>query len=89
MNTPSFPVTLENPSLFDIRGFIAGKWKVASSNKTFSVFEPSIGQILAHYADFSEQDIILATENADAEFKQFFSTTTAKQREAFLCKWNA
>jgi succinate-semialdehyde dehydrogenase/glutarate-semialdehyde dehydrogenase len=88
MDTSSLPVALETPSLFDNRGFIAGKWRHASSDKTFPVLEPSTGQILAHCADFSTQDFVEAIETADAEFKQFSSTTTAKQRGTILRKWN-
>ncbi|KAJ5396558.1 Aldehyde dehydrogenase N-terminal [Penicillium cosmopolitanum] len=88
MDTSSLPVALETPSLFDNRGFIAGKWRHASSNKTFPVLEPSTGRTLAQCADFSTQDFVEAIETADAEFKQFFSTTTAKQRGTFLRKWN-
>ncbi|KAJ5823886.1 hypothetical protein N7447_006226 [Penicillium robsamsonii] len=82
-----FPVQIAIFGLFDSRGFIAGKWKYAASNKTFPVIEPS-GQILAHCADFSQQAFVEAIEEADRGLRKYFLHTTAKQRSSLLRKWN-
>ncbi|KAJ5360464.1 Aldehyde dehydrogenase N-terminal [Penicillium concentricum] len=82
------PVQIANPTLFDSRGFIAGKWRCAASNKTFAVIEPSSGQILAHCADFSQQEFVEAIEEADRGFREYFLHTNAKQRSSLLRKWN-
>ncbi|KAJ5165195.1 Aldehyde dehydrogenase N-terminal [Penicillium coprophilum] len=82
------PVQLKNPALFDSRGFVAGNWKSASSNKMFPVIEPSSGQVLGHCADFSQQDFVEAIEDADRGFRKYFFSTTAKQRSVLLRKWN-
>ncbi|OJJ79118.1 NAD-dependent succinate-semialdehyde dehydrogenase [Aspergillus glaucus CBS 516.65] len=81
------PVKLANPSLFDGRGYFAGKWRHDASNKTFSVTEPSSGQVLAFCADFSQRDFVEAIENADHGFREYFSGTTAKQRGSLLRQW--
>ncbi|KAJ5958498.1 Aldehyde dehydrogenase N-terminal [Penicillium vulpinum] len=90
MNNPDcqLPVHLANPALFDNRGFVAGKWRHAGLNKTFPVTEPSSGQILAHCADFSQEQFVEAIEAADRGFRQYFLHTTAKQRSSLLRKWN-
>ncbi|KAF9889732.1 hypothetical protein FE257_007038 [Aspergillus nanangensis] len=85
---PQFPVKLNNPSLFDNRGFIAGQWRHAASNKVFPVSEPSTGEVLALCADFSEQDFIQAIDHADASFRTYHSSTTAKERASQLKEWN-
>ncbi|CAI7677387.1 unnamed protein product [Penicillium discolor] len=82
------PVQIANPALFDSRGFIAGKWRYAASDKTFPVTEPSSGQILAHCADFSQEEFVEAIEEADHGFRKYFYQTTAKQRSSLLRKWN-
>lgn len=82
------PVQLKNTSLFDGRGFFGGKWRHAASNKTFPVFEPSSGQVLAHCGDFSKEDFVQAIEQADHGFRQYFHHTTAKQRGSLLRRWN-
>lgn len=82
------PVQIANPTLFDSRGFIAGKWRYAASEKKFPVTEPSSGQVLAHCADFSQEKFVEAIEEADHGFRKYFHQTTAKQRSSFLRKWN-
>lgn len=83
-----FPIKLKNTSLFERRGFFAGKWRDAASNKAFPVTEPSSGQVLAHCADFSQGDFEEAIQNAEPASQEFFSGTTAKQRALLLREWN-
>ncbi|CAI7565658.1 unnamed protein product [Penicillium bialowiezense] len=87
-SSQKLPVQLMNTSLFDGRGFFGGKWRHAASNKTFAVFEPSSGQVLAHCADFAKEDFVEAIEQADHGFREYFHHTTAKQRGSLLRRWN-
>lgn len=50
------------------RLYIDGKWRPASSGKTFPVFNPATGEILAHAADGDEMDARAAVEAAQAAF---------------------
>lgn len=90
MDTPlaQLPVQLANPVLFDSRGFFAGQWRRAASNKTFAVTEPSSGEVLAHCADFAQQDFVDAVESADQGYREYSSQTTAKERSSLLKSWN-
>ncbi|KAE8345040.1 hypothetical protein BDV24DRAFT_159874 [Aspergillus arachidicola] len=83
-----FPVQLADAELFDDRGFVAGQWRHASTQRVFPVIEPSSGLILAHCADFTQQDFVEAIESADRGFQQYFSQTTAKERASYLQRWN-
>ena len=49
----TLPVKMENPSLFESKGYFAGKWD-AALNKSFPVIKPSSGQVLAYFANFSQ-----------------------------------
>lgn len=83
-----FSVHLKNPFIFDSRGFIAGQWTDAPSGKTFPVYEPSSGQILAHCTDLSQEHFVKAIESAHSGFRQYSRSTTAKDRGTCLRKWN-
>lgn len=90
MSNHSLPIigNLANPALFDNRGFIAGEWKNATLERVFPVIEPSSGQVLAHCADFSQQDFVDAINHADCGYRQYFSQTTAKERASYLQEWS-
>ncbi|KAH7347013.1 aldehyde dehydrogenase domain-containing protein [Pyrenochaeta sp. MPI-SDFR-AT-0127] len=90
MNTNARPETsipITNSGLFDIRGLVGGSWRLATNNKTFSVYEPSSGQVLAQCSDFGHQDFIDAIEVAEAGFREFSASTTAKERGTLLRRW--
>ncbi|KAJ5683445.1 hypothetical protein N7462_006610, partial [Penicillium macrosclerotiorum] len=86
--SPQLPVPLEDLSLFDGRGFIAGEWKFAESTKAFPVFEPSSGNVLSQCADFSRRDFTEAIEHANGAYREYSLNTTAKQKAAYLRRWN-
>lgn len=79
---------LNNSSLFDSQGLIAGSWKSAPEGKTFQVSEPSTGDVLADCANFGKQDFLEAVESAHGGFQKFHSSTTAKERGVILRHWN-
>jgi succinate-semialdehyde dehydrogenase / glutarate-semialdehyde dehydrogenase len=81
------PIPIKNTALFDSQGLIAGTWKNATNNKSFPVYEPSSGEILAECSDFGTTDFEEAIHAAHIGFKEFSTTTTAKERATLLRKW--
>ena len=79
---------LQNPSMFDTRGLVAGTWRHASSNDVFPVYEPSTGLVLEHCANFGRADFIEAIDSAYTGYQAFYSSTTAKERGSILRRWN-
>ncbi|KAJ5378272.1 Aldehyde dehydrogenase N-terminal [Penicillium cataractarum] len=84
----NFPVKLRDPSLFDGRGLLNGQWRHAFPQKEFPVYEPSSGQILGFCANLSGVDFREAIESAHNGYKQYYSSTTAKERGSLLRRWN-
>lgn len=80
-------IPIKNAALFDSQGLIAGTWKKATNDKSFPVYEPSSGEILAECSDFGTPDFEEAIHAAHAGFKEFSTTTTAKERATLLRKW--
>lgn len=92
MSTPaeqlvSFGVSLQNPSLLTAQGLIGGQWRDAPSEKTFPVYEPASGEVLLNCSNFGLDDMVEAITKAEPAQKQFYSTTTGKQRGTLLRKW--
>jgi succinate-semialdehyde dehydrogenase / glutarate-semialdehyde dehydrogenase len=81
-------IPIRNSKLFDTRGLVGGSLKSAVNNKTFPVYEPSSGQVLGYCSDFGQQDFIDAIDTAEAGFREFSVSTTAKERGALLRRWN-
>lgn len=75
---------LKDPSLFVQSGLIDGIERNGAAGRTFPVTEPSSGEILAHCADLSKDDIIDAVNVAEQGFSTFFETTSAKERGVIL-----
>ncbi|KAG4257542.1 hypothetical protein FPRO03_13885 [Fusarium proliferatum] len=86
--SPTPPLKLNDPSLFVVEGLVAGEWRSGSQGKTFSVIEPSSGQELARCADLGLSDFVEAIDVAHKGYKEFFTSTTAKERGTLLRKWN-
>lgn len=87
-STAHLPFQFKNPAMFSNQGFIAGQWKHAEKGKAFPVYEPSTGQVLAQCADFSQVDFVEAIEDAHKGYQAFYTSTTAKDRQALLLQWN-
>ena len=51
------------------RLLIDGKWVEAKSGKTFDVFNPATGQVIAHAADAGKEDVDLAVQAARRAFE--------------------
>jgi len=81
-------IPIKNKDLFESRGLIAGEWKTAANGKTFNVYEPSSGEVLAQCSDFGLQDFKDAIDSAQSGFKRFYKSTTAKERSTMLKAWN-
>lgn len=84
----SIPIPLSNQAIFDTRGLVAGVWKTGVDGKSFPVYEPSSGKILRQCADLQRQDFIDAIDAADKGYREFWSSTTAKERGALLRRWH-
>jgi succinate-semialdehyde dehydrogenase/glutarate-semialdehyde dehydrogenase len=79
---------LRDLSLFDSQGLIAGTWKSAPLGKSFSVIEPSSGNVLGQCANFGSDDFVQAIDFAYDGYQQFYASTTAKERGSILRRWN-
>lgn len=88
VNNGTFPITLDNPSLLEHRGFIAGSWRAVKDGKAFPVYEPSTGTVLHCCSDFSREDFSEAIESAYEGYRAYFETTTAAERANILRKWH-
>lgn len=79
---------LQNPSLLDSRGLIAGSWIGAPLEKVFPVYEPSTGRVLHQCSDFGRESFVAAIDCAYDGYQVFHKDTTAKERGAMLRRWN-
>lgn len=89
VNNETFPVTLDNPSLLESRGLIAGSWRTAKDGKIFPVYEPSTGTVLHCCSDFSREDFTEAIESAYQGYHVYFETTTTAERADILRTWHS
>lgn len=80
-------IPISKPSLLETRGLIAGDWRDGPDGKTFPVIEPSTGDVLRHCSNFAHSEFVEAIDCADKGFRQFSSSTTAKERATMLRKW--
>ena len=79
---------LRDASLFDSQGLIAGTWKSAPLDKTFSVTDPSTRNVLGQCAYFGQEDFLEAIDCAHDGYQRFYTSTTAKERASILRRWN-
>lgn len=84
---PAIDVNISNIALLETRGLINGEWRTAKDNKTFPVYEPSSGQVLRECSDFDVDDFLAAIDSAEAGFRQYSTSTTAKERGLLLRRW--
>jgi succinate-semialdehyde dehydrogenase/glutarate-semialdehyde dehydrogenase len=83
-----FGCELKDPSLFITKGFIDGQWRTASSGAQFPVYEPASATILAQVSNFAHADMVDAIKSAEVGQREYYASTTAKDRSAILRKWN-
>lgn len=78
---------LRDPSLLISDGLIDGKWRSAPNGATFPVYEPATGTVLKECANLGLQDFKDAIDSAEVGTKQFYESTTAKERGSMLRRW--
>jgi succinate-semialdehyde dehydrogenase/glutarate-semialdehyde dehydrogenase len=77
---------LKDPTLLETRAFVAGEWVDAADGKTFAVYNPARGDVIARVADMSRGDAARAIEAADRA-RHEWAARTGKERAAILRKW--
>ena len=77
---------LADSRLLRRQAYINGEWVPADSGKTFSVFNPADGSLLADVADCGADETRRAIAAADAALPAW-RAKTAKERGAILRKW--
>jgi succinate-semialdehyde dehydrogenase/glutarate-semialdehyde dehydrogenase len=75
---------LSDSSLLETRAFVNGRWVTA--NKTFPVYNPSTGDLIANVADLGVKDIKQAIDAA-YRAKTDWASHTGKERGAILKRW--
>ncbi|CAD7090415.1 unnamed protein product [Hermetia illucens] len=75
-------------ALLQDKALIDGKWVSAASGKTFEVYNPATGSIIAHVPDMDSTDAQKSIEAAKKAFySEEWSGLTAKERSGLLKKW--
>ncbi|KAI4146864.1 MAG: hypothetical protein LQ340_005780 [Diploschistes diacapsis] len=77
---------LKDPSLFQQKCYVGGKWISAKSGKTFEVHDPANGKLIGSCPEMNKED----TDNAiriAAETWPSFKNITARERARMLRKW--
>ncbi len=77
---------LQQTALLRHQAFIDGRWTDAADGRTFSVFDPFTGELLAEVADLGAEETELAVTAADRAFSDW-SGKTAGDRSAILRRW--
>ncbi|VUC34758.1 unnamed protein product [Clonostachys rosea] len=83
-----YSLKLADPSLLITQGLVAGRWRSAPEDSKFPVYEPASGTVLLECANFTRNEIIEAIQSAETGQKQYFKSTTAKERGALLRIWH-
>ena len=77
---------LTDQSLLCSKAFIGGEWRDAPDKKTFPVYNPARGDILANLPDLSRKDAATAINAADSA-RHAWAARTGKDRAQILRKW--
>lgn len=77
-------VRSELPYLKNYKAYIGGKWKAASSNTTFPVFNPANGEKLADVSNSGQTDVREAVQEA----AQAFHSWKQKTAKVFVCLYD-
>ncbi|MCS6930298.1 MAG: NAD-dependent succinate-semialdehyde dehydrogenase [Saprospiraceae bacterium] len=78
--------TLTQPSLLRTQAYVGGRWQEAYSGRTFPVYNPATGEVLAEVADCGPVETNEAIAAAEAAFPSW-RTKTAAQRANLLWRW--
>jgi succinate-semialdehyde dehydrogenase / glutarate-semialdehyde dehydrogenase len=77
---------LDDPSLLETRGYVAGEWINADDGKTFPVINPARGDVICEVADLGRAEVARAIDAAEAAMKDW-QKRTAKERCNILRDW--
>jgi succinate-semialdehyde dehydrogenase/glutarate-semialdehyde dehydrogenase len=77
---------LSKPSILRTQGYIDGKWVDADSGKTFPVYDPATGALIANVPSMGAAETRRAIEAANRAWKPWRSLL-AKERSAILRRW--
>jgi succinate-semialdehyde dehydrogenase / glutarate-semialdehyde dehydrogenase len=77
---------VKDKSLVVASGLVAGEWR--EGKRKFPVTEPSSNTTLLECADLEQQDFIDAIQSAKVGTRDFYESTTAKDRGNLLRKWH-
>ena len=77
---------LQEPALFQTLSLIDNTWVAAQDNKSYPVFNPFDGQLLAEVADMGAFETLQAIEAANRALPAW-QALTAGERSAILRKW--
>jgi len=86
MDTPVFPVKLDDSALLRQQAYINGQWASAENNATFPVDNPASGDIIAQVANLGPQATAQAIEAANNAWPAW-RALTGKARAGILRKW--
>ena len=81
-------IPIKEQRLLETRGLVAGQWRTAKDGKTFSVYEPSSGDVLRECSDLGHADFLEAIDSAELGYREFSKSTTAKERGQLLRRWH-
>lgn len=77
---------LNDPSLLETRGYLAGNWVSGDKNQTFDVINPARGDTIAKVANLSRKQISAAIDSA-YEAQKEWANRTGKERANILRRW--
>ncbi|MFO7747473.1 MAG: NAD-dependent succinate-semialdehyde dehydrogenase [Orrella sp.] len=86
MDTPVFPVKLDDSALLRQQAYINGQWASAENNATFPVDNPASGDIIAQVANLGPEATAQAIEAANNAWPAW-RALTGKARAGILRKW--
>lgn len=86
MDTPVFPVKLDDSALLRQQAYINGQWVSAENNATFPVDNPASGDIIAQVANLGPEATAQAIEAANNAWPAW-RALTGKARAGILRKW--
>ena len=78
---------LKDANLLRRDAFIDGAWSAADSGRTFDVFNPASGELLAKVADCGAEETQRAVAAADRALPEW-RAKTATARAALLRRWH-
>jgi succinate-semialdehyde dehydrogenase / glutarate-semialdehyde dehydrogenase len=77
---------MEQSNLIKSKGYINGQWVHAESRKTFDVYNPATGEIIATVPDMDRGDVRKAINAADAAWPAY-RDMTGKERAVIMRNW--